>query len=206
MPRRHAANAVTGLRIALTPLFLLVVWRAAGGAPGWPAGVLFAVIAASDVADGRIARRFGAASRAGGILDPAADIGFLLAALVLYVRLGIAPWWVPAAIAASFTAYVVDSLRRDHRRIRIGSRVGHVGGVLNFVLVGVLVFNQTVGLHWLPPWVSAALFALVPVYSGASILLRLFERPSAVAALPSPPPPAPTERRPPGSASRLSRR
>src|SRR5262245_34548989 len=111
MPRRHAANAVTLLRIGLTPLFLAVVWRAAEGGAGWPAGLLLALIAATDFVDGRIARHFGAASAAGRILDPAADIGFLLSALVLYVGLGLAPWWVPAAIAASFGVYAVAALR-----------------------------------------------------------------------------------------------
>jgi phosphatidylglycerophosphate synthase len=172
--RRHAANAITLMRIALTPLFLLGVARAHAGASGWPAAALFAAIAASDFIDGRIARRYGAASRVGRVLDHAADIGFLLFALGLYVRLAIAPWWVPTAIGASFAVYVIDSLRRSGAQpTLLGSRIGHAGGVMNFVLVGVLVGNETVGLHWLPGWVLPGLFALVPLYSGASIVSRL---------------------------------
>lgn len=170
---RHAANAVTGLRIALTPLFLAAVWRAADGAGGWPAGILFAVIAASDFVDGRLARRFGAASQVGRVLDPVADIAFLLSALALYAWLGLAPWWVPVAIAASVAAFAGDALWRGGAAGGVGSRIGHLGGVMNFVVVGVLVYDRSVGLGWLPDWPLHALFGLVPLYSGASILLRL---------------------------------
>ena len=57
---RHAANLVTLLRLALVVPFVLAVQAAHGdGASGWPAAALFAVIAASDFVDGRLARRFG---------------------------------------------------------------------------------------------------------------------------------------------------
>ncbi|MGH7789679.1 MAG: CDP-alcohol phosphatidyltransferase family protein [Candidatus Binatia bacterium] len=172
--RRQVANLVSLLRLVLTLPFLDAVGRAAHGASGWPAAGYFAAIALSDFVDGRIARRFGAASRGGRVLDHGADIVFLLSALGLYAALGLAPWWVPAAVAASFGVYVVDSARRSGGRpTLIGSRLGHLGGVGNYVVVGVLVGNETVGLHWLPPVVLSALFALVPLYSGASILSRL---------------------------------
>lgn len=172
--RRHAANAITLLRIALTPVFLLAVVAASGGASGWYAAVVFAVVAVTDFVDGRVARRYGASTALGRALDHGADIGFILAALGLYVRLGAAPWWVPAAIAASFAFYVVDSLQRSAGRPDlIGSRLGHLGGVMNYVVIGVLVGNQTVGLHWLPARTMLVIFALVPIYSAASIVSRL---------------------------------
>jgi len=174
---RHAAHAVTALRVALAPVFVCSVLRAEGGASGWPAAGLFGVVALSDFVDGRIARRLGADSRGGRVFDHAADIGFILAALALYVGLGVVPWWVPAAIAAAFATYVIDSLRRSGARpTLIGSRLGHLGGVCNYVLIGTLVGNHTVGLGWLPPWVMHGLFALVPLYSAASIATRLLPR------------------------------
>ena len=177
---RHAANATTALRIALTPVFLWSVVRAQHGGSGWPAAGWFALVAVSDFVDGRIARRLGAASRGGRVLDHAADIAFILAALGLYVRLSVVPWWVPGSIAVAFATYVIDSLRRSGARPSlIGSRIGHVGGVCNYALIGVLVGNHTVGLAWLPPWAMQGLFALVPIYSGASVLMRVMPRPLA---------------------------
>jgi phosphatidylglycerophosphate synthase len=176
----NPANLVTLCRVGLTPLFVVAVWRAAHGAAAWPPAALFAAIALSDFVDGRIARRLGVASRRGRVLDHAADIGFLLAALGTYVALGAAPWWVPAAVAASFGVYVADSLRRAPARPQlIGSRLGHLGGIANYVLVGVLVGNVSLGLGWLPGWLMTLLFAAVPVYSGASILSRWYAARSA---------------------------
>jgi phosphatidylglycerophosphate synthase len=170
---RHAANAITALRVALTPVFAWCVLRGPPGGARWPAAVVFTLVAVSDFIDGRIARRFGAAGSVGQALDHAADIAFILTALGLYVALGAAPWWVPTSIAASFAAYVVDSLRRSGtRRHLIGSRIGHLGGICNYVLIGVLVGNVTLGLQWLPAWLMDALFALVPLYSAASVVSR----------------------------------
>jgi phosphatidylglycerophosphate synthase len=172
---RHAANAVSALRVALTPAFLWCVWRAHRGGSGWAAVGVFAVAALSDFADGQVARRWGAASTVGRALDHGADIAFILSALTLYVWLGVAPWWVPASIAAAFGAYVADSVRRSAPRpVLIGSRIGHLGGICNYVLVGVLAFNNTLGLEWLSPSVLRVLFALVPFYSAASIASRAF--------------------------------
>jgi hypothetical protein len=85
---------------------------------------------------------------------------------------------VPASIAAAFGAYVIDSLRRSGARPSlIGSRLGHLGGVCNYALIGILVGNDTLGLGWLPPWVMQGLCALVPIYSGASIMTRVMPRP-----------------------------
>lgn len=179
---RHAANATTALRIALTPVFLWCVARAQQGGSGWPAAGVFTIVALSDFVDGRIARRFGAASRGGRVLDHGADIAFILMALGLYVRFGATPWWVPASIATAFATYVIDSLRQTASQpTLVGSRIGHLGGICNYALIGVLVGNHTVGLGWLPPWFMRVLFALVPLYSGASILSRVMPRGLAAA-------------------------
>jgi phosphatidylglycerophosphate synthase len=170
---RSAANAVSASRLVLTPPFLWAVLHAHRGGSGWVAAGLFAAVATSDFADGRLARRFGAASAAGRTLDHAADITFILTSLALYVWLGVAPWWVPASIAAAFAVYVADSLRRSAPRpVLIGTRIGHLGGICNYVLIGVLTGNNTLGLEWLPASALEALFLLVPFYSAAAIAAR----------------------------------
>ena len=180
---RYAANAVSGIRIVLTPIFLIGVERAPeSGSAGWPAAVLFGLIAASDFADGYVARRFGVPSTLGRWLDHAADISFVVPALAVYAWLGVAPWWVPAAIAISFAAYVADSLWRsrgaDGWPDLIGSRLGHAAGIMNYVLIGVLVGNETVGVRWIPAAAMQALFWLVPAYCGAAIVARFLGAPN----------------------------
>ena len=175
--RRHAANLVTLLRVALAPAFVLAVLAAERGASGWIAAVLFAVVAASDAIDGRLARRFGTASSAGRALDHGADIAFLLTAFAVYVRIGALPWWVPVAVAAAFALYVVDARWPPPSPPRWqANRIGHLGGVANWVLVGVLIGNRTVGLGWLPPSLMLLLSTAVPLYSGVAIAGRLAAR------------------------------
>jgi len=175
----YTPNGISALRLFVTPLFAACVVAAQGASiVGWLGGVLFAVAAWSDVADGRLARRQGTSSERGRVLDHFADIAFILVALCTYVYVGIAPWWVPASIAAAFSVYVADSWVRTApvRASLIGSRLGHAGGVANYVLIGVLVFNHSAGLQWLPRGLVQALFTLVPVYSGASIVTRFLTR------------------------------
>lgn len=178
----HAANLLTAMRVVLTPVFVAAVLRVDGARIGGVLAVVcFAAIAASDVYDGRVARRWGSAGDAGRMFDHFADIGFLLAALSAYALLGIAPWWVPAAVGASFGYYVIDSWRGAPTRVPslVGSRIGHLGGISNYVLVGILVCNNTAGVHLLSSAMLECLYWLVPFYSAAAVAGRLATRLSA---------------------------
>ena len=89
------ANALTLARVVATPIILAMV-LAEG--PAWPAVVLWVLVAATDVADGALARRQGV-TRSGAFLDPLADKVLVLgvmAALVVNERL----WWLPVALIA----------------------------------------------------------------------------------------------------------
>ncbi len=176
--RQHAANLLTGLRVVATPVLVTGAWYAPVSRIGAACAVVaFVTAAASDVWDGRVARRFARESDAGRAFDHFADIGFLLVSLSTYVALGVAPWWVPASVFAAFAFYVADSRRQTSAAPNlVSSRIGHIGGVCNYVLVGVLVFNNSVGLQLLPPWFLLALFCLVPVYSFAGMAARLTSR------------------------------
>lgn len=87
------ANAVTGVRVLLTPVLLAFI---VGVGPSWPAFLLWVVLAATDGVDGYLARRQGA-TRSGAFLDPLADKLLVLGALWALVVEG-AIWWVPAAV------------------------------------------------------------------------------------------------------------
>lgn len=179
----HVANLLTALRLAVTPLFVAAIWCAnASHTCGVLAGALFALAAASDVMDGRAARRWGSASIGGRAFDHLADIGFILTALSAYTCLGVVPWWVPAAIGASFASYVLDSWFRAAAGSSepLGSRIGHVAGILNYSLVGVVVFNDSAGIHLLSPAMLAKLFWLVPIYSVTAVVARLAVRRAVV--------------------------
>jgi phosphatidylglycerophosphate synthase len=177
---RHAGDVLTLFRFAAVPPFVgLVLYAPHSRLAGWSAVALFAAVATSDFLDGRLARSAGAASERGRVLDHGADIVFLLSALSSYVAMRLLPWWVPAAIAASFGFYVYDSWRRhgSHRPVASSglrpSRVGHLGGVFNYTLVGVLVCNESAAIGLLSAENMTVLYLLVPCYSAAAILERI---------------------------------
>ena len=64
-------NLITVSRVAGAPLFVFCCHRAADGVSSarWLAALLFAAVVASDVLDGRLARRLGCASVFGRFLD-----------------------------------------------------------------------------------------------------------------------------------------
>lgn len=105
------ANQITLVRILLIPVFVVfAVYYAAGvrdGAPEawlrWCAVATFVIAAASDGLDGWIARRFNQRSALGVVLDPIADKGLLLTAII---TLSLYPWkvslpmWFPVLVIA----------------------------------------------------------------------------------------------------------
>lgn len=86
-------NLITLLRLALLPvlLYLTCLPTIGGVAAAW---VLFNVAAASDWLDGYLARRSGAVSRLGVLLDPVVDKIVILSVLFVLVRLGLLPLWI----------------------------------------------------------------------------------------------------------------
>jgi cardiolipin synthase len=87
-------NALTFLRIALTPLFGYFWWH------HWfvLAIATFAVAAASDFFDGLAARVLDQRSKLGQVLDPAADKLMVLVAFVTAAATGAVPWWLAALV------------------------------------------------------------------------------------------------------------
>lgn len=90
------ANFLSGLRVLLIPLLFHFI--AQGEAARLQTVLLLLFAAATDLADGLVARRYGQISRFGKILDPLADkifLACLLGALVLWREL---PLWLLAML------------------------------------------------------------------------------------------------------------
>ena len=87
-------NGFTALRLALVPFVILAILHGAH----FLALALFAVAAVTDVLDGAAARRLGAATRFGAVLDPIADKCLLSGVFLALAAAGSAPWWLVAII------------------------------------------------------------------------------------------------------------
>jgi CDP-diacylglycerol--glycerol-3-phosphate 3-phosphatidyltransferase len=80
--RRQIPNALTILRFAAIPVFV-VLFLEAGDGPAWGAGLFFAGAAATDQIDGYLARRWQVQSAFGKVADPLADRLMISVAVVL---------------------------------------------------------------------------------------------------------------------------
>jgi cardiolipin synthase len=120
------ANKITIVRIAMIPLFVLMAIyygeSIQRGAPlewqRYTAIVIFLVAAASDGLDGYVARRYKQRSALGAILDPIADKGLLLSAII---TLSISNWsqvgpdygrfpaWFPVLVITRDTVILVGA-------------------------------------------------------------------------------------------------
>jgi CDP-diacylglycerol--glycerol-3-phosphate 3-phosphatidyltransferase len=97
---RHVPNALTVLRILVTPVILLLMFSPS--LSGRVAAlVLFILAAISDYADGHIARRLSSPSRIGRFLDPLADKVLVLGTFIGLALLlpDVVPWWAVAIVA-----------------------------------------------------------------------------------------------------------
>ncbi|WP_395243345.1 CDP-alcohol phosphatidyltransferase family protein [Agromyces sp. MMS24-K17] len=89
-------NALSMLRLALVPVFLLLLV-----ARDYVSALVVLVVASlTDLLDGFLARRLGQVTRLGQLLDPAADRLYIFAALVGLAAGGLVPWWIVIVVVA----------------------------------------------------------------------------------------------------------
>lgn len=156
------ANLLTGLRLASAPLAALAVLRSESGA----ALALFVLAVATDLLDGPLARARGEASPLGGLLDHATDATFVSLGLLACAGRGLVPLLLPILVALAFLQYTVDSRALRGRELR-GSMLGRWNGIAYFVLLGVPVVRDGIGLGW-PP--DLLIFVLGWALVGTSLL------------------------------------
>jgi CDP-diacylglycerol--glycerol-3-phosphate 3-phosphatidyltransferase len=90
-PLRQLPNALTLLRFAAIPLFVVLLVRDQDG-PSWAAGIVFGLAAITDQLDGWLARRWRIESAFGKVADPLADRLMIDVAVVLLVAYDRLPW------------------------------------------------------------------------------------------------------------------
>ncbi|HEU5216294.1 MAG TPA: CDP-diacylglycerol--glycerol-3-phosphate 3-phosphatidyltransferase [Gaiellaceae bacterium] len=90
-PLAQLPNALTIARLALIPVFVVLMVRA-GHRPSWPAGVAFGIAGITDQVDGFLARRWHVESRFGKLADPLADRLMIDAAVILLAYYDRLPW------------------------------------------------------------------------------------------------------------------
>ena len=104
----NTANKITMVRVALIPVFLIVLYI---GFPGsnYAAMAVFVIAGLTDIADGQIARKRGQVTDFGKLADPLADKILVASALLWFVQQGAMPAW--AALIVIIREFIVTALR-----------------------------------------------------------------------------------------------
>ncbi len=106
MNPRHLPNAITGLRLAMAPLLLWLLWSRQ-----FPLALGVALVAgASDLVDGFLAKRYGWQSRLGSLLDPIADKLMLGLAMLGLWLVAMLPGWLVGLVLVRDLVIVAGAL------------------------------------------------------------------------------------------------
>ena len=161
------ANGLTLLRlIAIGPAAWAIVtgqWLLAAG--------LFVLAAITDLADGPVARRYGHVSPLGGLFDHGTDALFVSTTLGALAAAGYLNPYLSVLVALAFIQYMFDSKALAGAELRT-SVLGRNNGIAYFVMVGIPVIREALGLSWPPlAWIGALAWLLV-LSTAASMLDR----------------------------------
>lgn len=137
------ANGLSLLRILVAPVLAIAI---ADGAAAAAAGIFWLAVA-TDVADGRVARRRGEVTRYGRLFDHAADATFVGVGTAALASVAVLPVALPPLIVVAFLQYACDSRSTRIRALR-WSRLGHWNGIAYYVIVAVPVMRDALGLSW----------------------------------------------------------
>ncbi|MDP6380026.1 MAG: CDP-alcohol phosphatidyltransferase family protein, partial [Phycisphaerae bacterium] len=150
-------NRITVVRILLaTPFAILLLNSKEAAAYRYASLGVIAVMGICDFVDGVLARRLGAISRLGAILDPAADMAVLITSLIILSLPGRLifttadgatvdfrfPYWVAATLIsryifilfASFVVYLLAGLKQP-----VPNAMGKAATAVLYVLVVVML-------------------------------------------------------------------
>jgi CDP-diacylglycerol--glycerol-3-phosphate 3-phosphatidyltransferase len=159
-PVAQIPNALTLVRLALIPIFVVLIVTSDGG-HSWPAAIVFGVAAITDQVDGWLARRWRVESSFGKVADPLADRLMIDAAVILLWHAGRLPW-IALAIPLRDVALVVGYRLVMGRGYEFS--VNLAGKAATWLLYASLAFVMCTseGTDW-PLWIFWAGVALAVV-------------------------------------------
>jgi cardiolipin synthase (CMP-forming) len=137
-PLAQLPNALTLARLALIPVFVVLMLRA-GHRPSWPAGVAFGIAGITDQVDGFLARRWHVESRFGQLADPLADRLMIDAAVILLAYYDRLPWIGLAVMIGRDVLLLAGSVLLAPRGVDVDVNV--VGKAATWALYAAIFFR-----------------------------------------------------------------
>ena len=162
------ANKLTFLRIALIPVFLLILYWGFTGANWWALGVFIAA-SLTDTLDGYVARHYNQVTNMGKFMDPLADKMLTMAAMCWFVQNGqMAGWVLALALLREFAVSGLRLVAVEQGRVIAAAWSGKVK---TFVTIVCLCFMLGFNVTWLN-LVCQVLILGVTVYSGIEYCIK----------------------------------
>lgn len=171
----NIANALTGARILLVPLFAVPLLIDEGRLDGfrWLAAAVFLLASLTDRLDGDLARARGLVTDLGKVMDPIADKALVGAALVGLSMIGELWWWVTIVILAREVFITLLRFAVIRHGIMPASHGGKLKTTLQIVGISILVMPLPDWIHMVGLVVMLAAVA-VTVGTGVDYVLRAF--------------------------------
>ena len=164
----NTANKLTLLRVAMIPLFLVILYW---GFPGsdYAALAVFILASLTDFADGYIARHCDQVTDFGKFMDPLADKVLVVTAMLWFVQCGRLPAWAVAVVI--FREFAVSGMRliaAERGRVIAAGWSGKVKTASTMVGLCLMFLP-------LPGWVTTACVTVIVVttlYSGIEYFVK----------------------------------
>ena len=161
MCKMNWPNRLTIFRVILIVPFVALLL---GGNAGWfgenelipnvAALAIFIVASLTDLADGKIARKYNLITNFGKFMDPLADKLLVCSAMIALVEMGRIPSWVVIIIIAR--EFIISGFRliaSDNGVVIAASYWGKFKTTFQMVMVCLMLVNVPGGISWLP-WLN----------------------------------------------------
>ena len=166
------ASKITLVRVALIPVYMVLMYLSKGVPGGFLWGALAVFIAASltDFVDGQIARRCNQVSDFGKFLDPLADKLLVIAAMVIFCEWGKMPAW--AVMIVLTREFAVTGLRL----VAVGKGTVIAAGMSGKIktattMIGLCAMMAFPTVSWLC-WTVTGLIVVTTLYSGVEYFVQ----------------------------------
>ena len=169
----NIANYLTLLRLALVPVFLVLLLGRDGEDEAWRVGaaLVFALASYTDRIDSQLARSRGLVTSFGKLMDPIADKALTGAALVGLSLLDELPWWVTVVVMVREIGVTLLRLFVIRHGVMPASRGGKLKTLLQGLAIGLYLLPMT-GLAASTRAPVMAVAVLVTVVTGLDYVVR----------------------------------
>ncbi|MCR5665807.1 MAG: CDP-diacylglycerol--glycerol-3-phosphate 3-phosphatidyltransferase [Eubacterium sp.] len=165
-------NKLTMFRVILIPFFVicLLVPACQNNIGQLVALIIFIVASLTDMADGKIARKYNLVTNFGKFMDPLADKLLVCSAMICLVALDDLPGWVVVIIIAR--EFIISGFRliaADNNVVIAASMWGKVKTVFQMGMIILILLN----FSCLPTILSIVLHTVIPVVIGITVVLTV---------------------------------